>query len=247
MIRRVAAANPRTVVVVNAGSPVEMDWADAVPAALVAWFGGQEAGNALSDVLFGRVNPSGRLPTTFPVRLEDNPAYLNYPGENGQVVYGEGIFVGYRYYEKKRVSPRFPFGHGLSYTRFEYGNLRLSTDSLKPGGKLTVSLDVTNTGSRAGQEVVQLYVRDPQARLARPEKELKAFAKVDLQPGQKTSVSFDLGQRALAYYDEAKAAWVAEAGEFEVLLGASSQDIRARAGFCLEADWLQSVRAAETV
>jgi beta-glucosidase len=106
---------------------------------------------------------------------------------------------------------------------------------------------VTNTGSRAGQEVVQLYVRDPQARLARPEKELKAFAKVDLQPGQKTSVSFDLGQRALAYYDEAKAAWVAEAGEFEVLLGASSQDIRARAGFCLEADWLQSVRAAETV
>lgn len=246
MIRQVAAVNPHTAVVVNAGSAVEMDWADMVPAALVAWFGGQEAGNALADVLFGRVNPSGRLPTTFPVRLEDNPAYLNYPGENGRVVYGEGIFVGYRYYEKKRVSPRFPFGYGLSYTRFEYGNLRLSTDSLKPGGKLTVFLDVTNTGSRAGQEVVQLYVRDPQARLARPEKELKAFAKLDLQPGQKTTLSFDLGQRSLAYYDDTKAAWVAEAGEFEVLLGASSEDIRARASFCLEADWSQPVREAET-
>lgn len=243
MIERVAAANPRTVVVVNAGSPVEMGWADKVPSVLVSWFGGQEAGNALADVLFGRVNPAGKLPTTFPERLEDHPAFINYPGENGRVVYGEGIFVGYRYYDKKRLPVRFPFGHGLSYTKFDYGDLRLSAESLRPGGTVKISLDVTNTGSRAGQEVVQLYVCDPSARLARPEKELKRFAKVALQPGGKTTVSFDLDLRSLAYWDDARAAWVADAGEFEVLAGGSSQDIRAKARFQLEADWAEPVRA----
>lgn len=242
MIRRVAAANPRTVVVVNAGSPVEMGWAEGVPAVLVSWFAGQEAGNALADVLVGQVSPAGRLPTTFPQRLEDNPAFINYPGENGRVVYGEGLFVGYRYYDKKRLGVAFPFGHGLSYTTFAYDNLRLSTASLPPGGSLEVALEVSNTGPEAAQEVVQLYIRDPQARLARPEKELKGFAKVFLQPGQKTTVSLGLDMRSLAYYDDAKAAWVADAGQFEVLLGASSQDIRARASFQLEQDWVQTVR-----
>jgi beta-glucosidase len=170
--------------------------------------------------------------------LEDNPAYVNYPGENGHVLYGEGIFVGYRYYDKKRVAPLFPFGYGLSYTTFAYDNLRLSAGTLAPGETLTVTVDVTNNGARAGQEVVQLYVRDPRASLARPEKELKGFAKVALEPGETQTVSLSLDMRALAYYNDARAAWVAEAGEFEVLVGASSADIRARASFNLSDNWV---------
>ena len=160
LIERVAAANPSTVVVLQTGSPVAMPWLDKVAGVLQAWYPGQECGNAIADVLFGAVNPSGKLPQTFPVRLEDNPAYINYPGENGHVRYGEGIFVGYRYYEKKRVAPLFPFGFGLSYTSFAYANLRLAAPTIGPDDQLTVSVDVTNTGQRAGQEIVQLYVRD---------------------------------------------------------------------------------------
>jgi len=240
LIERVAAANPNTVVVVQSGGPVRMPWLDRVAAVLQAWYPGQECGNAIADVLTGRVNPSGRLPQTFPLRLEDNPAYVNYPGENGHVLYGEGLFVGYRYYDKKRVAPLFPFGHGLSYTTFAWDNLRLSSNTLAPGETLTVSIDVTNTGERAGAEVVQLYVGDPQAALARPEKELKGFAKVRLAPGERRTVSLPLDMRALAYYDNAKAAWVAEAGAFEVLVGASSADIRARVPFTLTADWAEA-------
>jgi beta-glucosidase len=228
MIERVAAANPKTVVVLQSGAPVTMPWLEKVAGVIEAWYPGQECGNAIADVLFGAVNPSGKLPQTFPQRLEDNPAYINYPGENGRVRYGEGIYVGYRYYEKKQVKPLFPFGFGLSYTTFAYDNLRLSDQSIAPDGELAVTLNVTNTGSRTGQEIVQLYVHDVNSSLSRPEKELKGFAKVTLQPGETRTVTLTLGMRQLAYYDDAKAAWVAEAGEFEVLVGSSSQDIRGR-------------------
>ncbi len=244
LIERVAAANPNTIVVLQTGGPVAMPWLDRVGAVMQAWYPGQECGNSIADVLTGQVNPAGRLPQTFPVRLEDNPTYVNYPGENGHVLYGEGLFVGYRYYDKKRVAPLFPFGHGLSYTTFAYANLRLSANTLAPGETLTLTVDVTNTGARAGQEVAQLYVRDPRSSLARPEKELKGFAKVALEPGETQTIALSLDMRALAYYDDAKAAWVAEAGEFEVLVGASSADIRARAGFSLSADWVEPTEPA---
>ena len=155
LIERVAKANKNTIVVLNVGSAVEMPWIDKVPAVLQLWYDSQEQGNALADILFGDVNPSGKLPTTFPVRLQDNPAYTNYPGENGKVRYGEGIFVGYRYYDKKEIAPLFPFGHGLSYTTFKYSNLRLSAKSITPNELLKVRVDVTNTGKVAGKEVVQ--------------------------------------------------------------------------------------------
>ncbi|MGB4871438.1 MAG: glycoside hydrolase family 3 C-terminal domain-containing protein [Candidatus Promineifilaceae bacterium] len=222
LIRRVAAANPNTVVVLNVGSPVAMPWVDGVTAVLQLWYPGQEGGHALADVLFGDENPSGRLPTTFPRRLADNPAHLNYPGENGQVLYGEGLFVGYRYYDKKEIAPLFPFGHGLSYTTFAYANLQI----LAEGEAVQVMVDVTNTGKRAGGEVAQVYVRDEAARLARPLKELKAFAKVFLQPGETQTVTLSLTRQSLAFYDPAKQDWDTEAGTFTVLVGHSAQDIR---------------------
>lgn len=184
LVAAVAAANPRTIVVLQTGSPVEMPWLDDVAAVLQAWYPGQECGNAIGDVLFGAVNPSGKLPQTFPLRLEDNPAFVNYPGEHGRVHYGERIFVGYRYYEKKRVAPLFPFGHGLSYTSFAYSDLTLSAELIGPGDLLEVRLSVTNTGARAGSEVVQLYIRDLAARVQRPEQELKGFARVTLEAGE---------------------------------------------------------------
>jgi len=150
LIARLAEANPRTVVVLNTGSPIEMPWIDAVPAVLQSWYGGQDAGTALADVLFGDVSPSGRLPTSIPRRLEDTPSYLTYPGENGKVHYGEQLFVGYRYYDKRRIDPLFPFGHGLSYTTFEYANLRMNGDSFAPGDLMEVKVDVTNAGARSG-------------------------------------------------------------------------------------------------
>jgi beta-glucosidase len=235
LIEAVTAANKNTVIVLNTGSPYTMNWLDKVAAVVEAWFPGQEAGNAIADVLFGDVNPSGKLTETFPVRLEDNPAFINYPGENGKVLYGEGIFVGYRYYEKKKIKPLFPFGFGLSYTTFAYNNLRLSTSELQPGDMLQVSVDVTNTGKRAGKEVVQLYVRDVVSRLVRPEKELKGFAKVALKPGETKTVTLTLDADALTYYDDKPQEWIAEAGEFQVLIGSSSADIRATASFKLAA------------
>lgn len=233
LIERVAAANPHTVVVLQSGSPITMPWRDKVAGILQAWYPGQECGNAIADVLFGTVNPSGKLPQTFPERLEDNPAYINYPGENGRVRYGEGIFIGYRYYEKKRVAPLFPFGFGLSYTGFAYSKLRLSTQTLAPDASLTVSVDVTNTGQHTGKEIVQVYVRDVQSTLSRPTQELKGFSKIALAPGETKTVTLPLDCKALAYWDDATHAWVAEAGEFEVRVGRSSQDIRAKAVFQL--------------
>jgi beta-glucosidase len=233
LLEKVAAANPNTVVVLNTGSPIRMRWLDRVAAVVEAWFPGQECGNAIADVLFGDVNPSGRLSQTWPVRLEDNPAFINYPGENGRVLYGEGLFVGYRYYDKKKIEPLFPFGYGLSYTTFEYGDLRLDKAEYAWGETIPVSVDVTNAGSRAGQEVVQLYLRDVESRLVRPNKELKAFAKVALKPGETKTVTLKLDERALSFYDDAQARWVAEAGEFQVLVGASSRDIRCTGTFTL--------------
>lgn len=234
LIKRVAKANKNTVVVVNTGSAVEMPWADQVAGIVQLWLNGQEMGNALADVLFGDATPSGKLPTTFPVRLEDNPAYINYPGENGKVNYGEGIFVGYRYYDTKKLAPLFPFGHGLSYTSFKYSNLRLDKKSLNPNETLTVKVDVTNTGKVTGKEVVQLYVHDVQSTMARPEKELKAFAKVELKPKQKKTITFTLDREAFWYFDTLKNAWSTEAGEYEVWVGGSSRDVREKRSILLE-------------
>jgi beta-glucosidase len=218
LVERIAAVQPRTVVVVNTGSPYAMPWASRVPAIVQTWFGGQEYGNAVADVLFGDVNPSGKLPATFPVRIED--VTVNYPGVDGVVAYEEGIFVGYRSYDARGVEPRFCFGHGLSYTTFAYGDARVDG--------LCVEIEVTNIGSRAGAEVVQLYVRDLECSVPRPPKELKGFAKVVLEPGETRTVRFTLDERALSFYDDG---WTSEPGEFEVLIGSSSRDIRARAGF----------------
>ncbi len=222
LVWAVAAANPRTVVVVNAGAPVTMPWGDAVAAIIQLWFPGMEGGNALADVLFGDVDPSGRLPTTFPVRVEDTPAFTHYPGVNGVVRYDEGLLVGYRHYDKADVAPRFCFGHGLSYTRFEYGQLSVSAH-----GPVRVSVEINNVGPRRGcEEVVQLYVRNPAADADTPEKELREFVKVDLQPGAKRAVNFELSARAFAHWDEARHDWSVQPGEREILVGSSSQDIR---------------------
>ena len=219
LVEEVVEANPRTVVVVNAGAPVEMAWAPRVPAVVQLWYGGQEGAHALADVLLGAVNPSGRLPTTFPVELGDVPAMAHYPGGGGQVVYEEGLMVGYRAFDSLGIEPRFPFGHGLSYTAFDYGEIRVD-------GR-TVEADVTNTGDLAGAEVVQLYVGAVAAPVPRPVKELKGFAKVRLAPGETQTVRFDLDDRAFASWSEQ--GWRVAPGEFEVLVGASSRDIRGRA------------------
>jgi beta-glucosidase len=240
LVEQVAVANPRTVVVLNTGSPITMPWLEKVAAVVQTWYPGQECGNAIADVLFGDVNPCGKLPQTFPMRLEDTPAYLNFPGENGKVFYGEGLFVGYRYYDKKDIMPLFPFGFGLSYTTFKYGPLQLSAHEIDAHDTLQASVEITNTGTRVGKEVVQVYVRDRQSRLQRPEKELKGFAKVSLEPGERKTVTIPIDRSALAYYDDLKHKWVAEAGEFEVLVGASAQDIRGQATFLLKdsSSWL---------
>lgn len=233
LAQRVAAANPRTVVVLNAGAPIADPLLDALPGLVTMWYGGQEAGNALADVLFGDACPSGRLPQTWPARLEDNPAHVNYPGERGRVVYGEGLFMGYRYYDKKDIAPRFAFGHGLSYTAFGYGELRAE---LQPDGSVDVSIDVTNSGSSAGQEVVQLYVRDEDASVHRPDKELRAFAKLALEPGATKTARFTLDRRAFAFWDPEAHDWAVEPGAFELLVGSSARDVRSRARVELAGD-----------
>ena len=190
-----------------------------------------EGGHAIARVLAGDVNPSGRLTVTYPLRYEDNPTFLHYPGAR-EVRYGEGLYVGYRYYDRAEVAPCFPFGFGLSYTTFQYGKLRVPAQA-RAGRPIPVAVTVRNTGKRAGQEVVQLYVSDSKASVPRPPQELKRFAKVQLEPGESTTVRFELDARALSFYDPVVARWVAEPGEFEVRVGSSSRDIRARARFRL--------------
>jgi len=229
LIRAVTAVQPRTVVVVSSGSAIATQaWSDDAAAVLQTWLMGQAGGGAVADVLFGRVDPSGRLAETFPRSLTDTPAFLHYPGELGRVRYGEGIYVGYRYYDAKKLPVAYPFGHGLSYTTFAYSDLRVPASPFDVAGGLEVSVDVTNTGRRSGKDVVQLYVRDVDAGLARPPKELKGFAKVSLEPGRTQTVTFELGVRAFAYYHPGHGRWITEDGDVELLVGASAGDIRLR-------------------
>lgn len=235
VIGALAEANPNLAVVIVSGNAVAMPWIDRVPAVLEAWFSGSEAGNALADVVFGAVNPSGKLPFTFPVRLEDNGAHAlgEYPGSD-KVKYNESIFVGYRWHDKEQLKPLFAFGHGLSYTAFAVGNVKADRTTLAPNGSIRISADVTNTGDRAGAEVVQLYIGDEQSSLPRPVKELKGFQKVSLNPGQTRTVTFEITSGMLHYYDDAKGAWVAEPGAFTAYVGAASDDIRGTVEFELK-------------
>ena len=236
LIEALAEANPRTAVVFVSGNAVAMPWIDRVPAVVQGWFGGSQAGLALADVLFGEVNPSGKLPFTFPRRLEDNSAHAlgEHPGTRDSVRYREGIFVGYRWHERQRIAPLFAFGHGLSYTTFDYANVRADRKTLSRSGRIRVSVDVTNTGDRAGKEVVQLYIGDRESALPRPVKELKGFSKVSLEPGETRTVSFEITPEALQYYDDAKGLWTAEEGIFDAWVGAASDDIRGSVEFTLK-------------
>jgi beta-glucosidase len=207
LVSAVAAVNPRTVVVVNSGGLVELPWIDDVAAGLMCWFGGQAMPTALVDVLVGAAEPGGRLPATLPVRLEHSPSFDNFPGENGQVRYGEGLFMGYRGHDRRSIAPRFAFGHGLSYTQFAWGTPELSAQCVRPGDTVVVSVPVTNTGTRAGSDVVQCYVAPQCPRLVRPAKELRAFAKVRLAPGETTVVDLELDERAFAYWDPGQPDW----------------------------------------
>ena len=237
LIGELARVNRNLVAVIISGNAIAMPWVNEVPAIVEAWYGGTEAGNAIASVLAGEVNPSGKLPFTFPVRLEDNPAIAldAYPGDGKQVEYKEGIFVGYRWNDREQIKPLFCFGHGLSYTTFEYGKVTAEGRQMGPDGTITVSVPVKNTGSRAGAEIVQLYVSDLKSSLPRPVKELKGFRKITLQPGQEQMVSFTIDRKALSFYDDTKQDWVAEPGTFEVLVGASACDIRGKAAFELTA------------
>ena len=225
LIEAVAAANPNTVVVLHNGSPVEMPWIDKVGAVLEAYLGGQAVGIATVQILFGDVNPSGHLPETFPRKLADNPSYLFYGGEGDKADYREGVFVGYRYYDKKEMDVLFPFGHGLSYTTFAYSDLRLSASEITDKDTLTVTVTVTNTGSREGKTVVQLYVGDDKSTVLRPVRELKGFEKVALEPGESKEVSFTLDKRSFAYWNEQIHDWHVETGDFTIQVGQSSRDI----------------------
>jgi beta-glucosidase len=226
LIQAVAQAQPKTVVVLNNGAPVAMSaWIDAVPAVLEGWMMGQAGGAALADILFGQVNPCGKLAETFPLKLSDTPAYLNWPGGAGKVQYGEGLFIGYRYYDAKELPVLFPFGHGLSYTTFAYSNAQVSAKTFRDVDGLTVTVDVTNTGHMAGKEIVQVYVHDRASGLVRPQKELKGFAKVALQPGETKSVAIKLDVRAFAYYHPEYKQWITEDGDFDILIASSAAHI----------------------
>jgi beta-glucosidase len=236
LIQKLVAANPKLIVILE-GTAVEMDpWLDRVPVVLQAWYPGMEGGNALAAVLLGEVNPSGKLPATFPKKLSDSPAHAlqAYPGANGSVTYAEGLLVGYRWFDTKHLEPQFPFGFGLSYTTFQYSNLKL----LPGDGSnqiVTAQFDLKNTGARAGAEVAQLYVHQDQPSLPRPDKELKGFAKILLQPGETRTVSMPLNRTAFAFYVPAQAGWVAEKDNFKIIIGSSSRDLRLQDNFHLAA------------
>ncbi|WP_420489666.1 glycoside hydrolase family 3 C-terminal domain-containing protein [Neobacillus vireti] len=225
LIEAIAKVNQNIVVVLSNGAPVIMPWINHVKGLLEGYLGGQALGGAIADLLFGDANPSGKLAETFPQKLSDNPSFLNFPGDGDKVEYKEGIFVGYRYYDKKEIEPLFPFGYGLSYTNFEYSNLILDKKELKDKEKVSVSLIVKNSGSVPGKEIVQLYVKDVASTVSRPEKELKGFEKVELQPGEQKTVTFVLDKRSFAYYNVHLRDWHVETGEFEVLIGKSSREI----------------------
>lgn len=236
LIQEIAAANPRTIVVLM-GTMVEMDaWLDKVPALLETWYPGMEGGNALARVLFGDVNPSGKLPATFPQKLSDTPAAAlgayAYPGTNGTVTYAEGLLVGYRWYDTKNIEPQFPFGFGLSYTTFKYSDFKLIPDN-GTNAIVTAQFEIENIGKRAGAEVAELYIHEKNPRLTRPEKELKGFKKIFLQSGEKQIVSIPLLRSAFACYDPSQHGWVAQPDNFEIMIGSSSRDIRLHGNFNL--------------
>ncbi len=226
LIEAVAEANPNTVVVLHNGSPVEMPWIDKVNAVLEAYLGGQAVGIAEVDLLFGKANPCGHLAESFPIKLSDNPSYLYYGGEGNEADYREGVFVGYRYYDKKEMAVLFPFGHGLSYTRFEYSDLEISKPEIADNEELRVRLKVKNVGEMAGKTAVQLYVGDKKSTVMRPVRELKGFEKIHLEPGEEKTVEFVLDKRAFAYYNVGIHDWHVETGEFTIEIGESSRDIR---------------------
>jgi beta-glucosidase len=234
LITELTKANPHTVVVIISGNAVSMPWVKIVPSIVESWYGGTEAGNALASILFGDVNPSGKLPFTFPVRLEDTGAHAlgEYPGDSMNVAYNESIFVGYRWADKqKKTKPLFAFGHGLSYTTFEYGKPIADKTKITSDDTITITVKIKNTGTREGQEVVQLYVSDKKSSLPRPVKELKGFKKVKLAAGEEKEVSFILSKQALSFYDNVKGQWVVEPGKFEAMIAASAADIKGVTGF----------------
>ena len=225
LIEKICNANKNTVVVLNTGSPCEMPWSENAEAILQCWFPGQEFGNSLSDILFGEVNPSGKLPTTFPHKISDTPAYSTYPGKDLQMDYEEGLFIGYRWYDKEKIKPLFPFGHGLSYTTFEYSNLR----AIPPRGTSSVAafeIDITNSGSLAGKEVVQGYISVSNSQIDRPNKELKKFDKVFFKPGETKKIQFELSERDLSFWSIETQTWQVEPAEYIFEVGASANDIR---------------------
>lgn len=222
LIRRVSAVNPKTIVVLINGTPVSMPWLEKTPSVLEAYYPGQEGGHALANILFGKVNPSGKLPETFPKRLEDNPSYKNFPGTGKQVKYEEGIYVGYRHYDNFSIEPLFAFGHGLSYTEFEYSNLKIS----RKDKKINVQFTLRNSGSITGKEVVQLYTRKIEKGAENKYKELKAFDKIELKAGESKRVSFQLGEEDFSLFDESGNKWVKSSGKYSLLIGSSSRDIR---------------------
>ncbi|MBQ2112075.1 MAG: glycoside hydrolase family 3 C-terminal domain-containing protein, partial [Bacteroidales bacterium] len=242
VIRAIAEVAKNLVVVNISGSPVSMPWADVADAIVQGWYGGTESGNALADVLTGKVNPSGRMPFTVPYKYEDGPIKTErqYPGikeegdEYWQTHYDEGVYVGYRWYDTKEIPVQWPFGHGLSYTTFEYGEAKAAKASMTADGKMTVTVDVKNTGDREGAEIVQLYIADPVAGIDRPAKELKGFEKINLKPGESKTVAFEIDAADLSYYSIEDNGWKAEAGEFQALIGPSSEDIRTIASFELK-------------
>lgn len=244
LIERVAEVNRNTVVVLQTGGPVEMPWLDSVRAVLQIWYPGQELGHAAADILFGDAEPGGRLPLTFPKFLEDSYSTNGdpsvYPGVDGHVRYGEGVFVGYRHYVTRGVKPLFPFGFGLGYTRFEWGQASVDKDEMDEAG-IAVAIDVTNVGGRSGSEVVQLYVRPLASEVARPDMELRAFAKLTLPPGATGRAVMSIGPRDLSYFNVERRTFQADAGDYEVLLAVNANDVRRRIRICLGSTWLEKV------
>lgn len=226
LIEAVAAVQPNTVVILHGGAPMVLPWLNKVGAVLMMYLAGERTGEAAVRLLYGEVNPSGKLAETWPLRIEDNPSYLNFPGWDGVVEYREGVYIGYRYYDKKKMPVQFPFGHGMSYTSFAYSNIQLDKTEMMDTDTLTVRCKIRNTGDCAGAEAVQLYISDEQSTAPRPIRELKGFEKIFLQPGEEKEVCFSLDKRSFAYYEPKLHDWFVESGKFIVEIGASSRDIR---------------------
>jgi beta-glucosidase len=242
LISEVAKVNKNIVVVLMNGAAVSMPWKNDVAAIVEAYLGGQAGGGAIADVLTGKVNPSGKLSETFPARLEDTPTAMDFPSKDGNANYGEGIFIGYRYYDKKKIEPNFPFGYGLSYTSFSYSDIKANTTAAKDSDAITISVKVKNTGKIAGKEVVQLYVHEQESEVARPENELKHFEKVALLAGEEKTVTFQLTSRDFAYFNSKSHDWAIKSGKFDILIGSSSRDLPLKQTITIE-----STKAAKIV